>query len=264
MMLMCAFSPVITRGASTEVLILPAVYRVEVDNYGNTRNDQARLGKDSSSSTVYRRTWAEFDISALKGKVVTDVGFRVYNEWSGSEINALRYSALRPSSAPSALTGQHTFANKYNGFIWPINFDNAWTPDENDFFRPGVDNWETWKRKNDGVNYKSILEDLQAHIDDYGTDWFALGFDCYNCTTRVNLRLSDDYFDPESIFMEVTTSGDIADKFSLESNFGGRNAEGADQDIAPLTCGPINFATGNKYRQDTDLLLSGPGLVPGS
>ena len=35
---------------------------------------------------------------------------------------------------------------------------------------------------------------------------------------------------------------------------------GSGDETDPITCTPINFSTGNKYKRQTDLLLSGPGL----
>ncbi len=86
-----------------------------MDDSGNYRCDQARLGYDPGTGARYR-VRAEFDLTSLSGKTVTAVGFRVYNDWNGTGITALRYTALQPSVARSALTSQHTAGNKYSGF----------------------------------------------------------------------------------------------------------------------------------------------------
>lgn len=86
------FSATVAFSGITE---LECSYRVEVDSNGLYRTDQARLGLDPDGTTRHR-TWAEFDISSLRGQTVTGVGFRVFNDWAGTGITSLRYSEIQP------------------------------------------------------------------------------------------------------------------------------------------------------------------------
>ena len=143
-LLLLTLSTILAQAQQTiERIEIPCVFRVEVDNSNNTSLDNARLGLFNSQRW---RVWAEFDISALQDKKITSVGFRVFNDWSGTQITSLRYTSIQPSQFPFLLDAQHTFANKYEGFSWTINPDDAWTPSENDFFRPTREDWLNWKR----------------------------------------------------------------------------------------------------------------------
>ena len=125
--------------AGTTTITIPCNFRIELDNNNPhvVQTDQARLGRDIDGSTD-RRVWAEFDISKLTGKKVSNVGFRVYNEWAGVKISDLRYCGIQPTvSSADNLFLQHTFSNKYAGFIWNILSNNKWSPSDNadEFFR---------------------------------------------------------------------------------------------------------------------------------
>ena len=228
--------------------IFPCRYRYEVDDSGNVRTDSARLG---AFNNIRWRTWAEFDISALQGSTVTGVGFRVYNEWQGSQITSLRYSRYRPSLfvyPGSILNMQTVSANLYNGFLWNIGTGGKWTPADNGaelFFRPSPEKWDTWKRQNGN----SVIRDIQDHIDN-GKLWFTVGFG-YLGWPCPNLRLPDNY-DPASVYMEVVTDDILIVLVPEKAEKGARTA--------PMSCSPVNFATGNKYIKETDLVLHGPGL----
>ncbi|MCP4352355.1 MAG: hypothetical protein GY795_43405 [Desulfobacterales bacterium] len=226
---------------------VPCVFRVEVSDSNVIRSDFARLG---SFNNTRWRTWAEFDISSFAGKTVTGVGLRVYNEWGGSQITSLRYAAVQPSVDYDQLNGLHQFQYKYNGFGWNINTDGAWTPSETDFFRPTAVQWNTWTRQNGN----SIIKDLQDHIDDEDKEWFGLEFDCFGgcdgAWQRVNMRFPDDRYNPRTIYLEITTEEDVTLAVFKNLGFGG----------CTLTENSINFATGNKFKAQTDLSLTGPGL----
>ncbi len=152
------------------------------------------------------------------------------------------------------LKNQATYANKYDGFTWNLN-SGAWTPGESSgevFFRPSPEQWDNWSRQ-DG---NSVIEDIQRHIDS-GKLWFTVGFGYlggeWPCP---NLRLSDNYSNPASIYMEVVTD-DVLLVLVPEKNLGSGGEGG---ETTPMTCQPVNFATGNKYKKETDLHLPGPGL----
>jgi YD repeat-containing protein len=233
-------------GAFAAAVVLPCEYRVEVDADGNYRFDQARVGRTADGAN--RRVWAQFNLSALPaGGLVSNAGFRVFNDWSGANISSLRYTAIRPSAGPSALAAQHTFANRYAGFSWSIDTDDAWTPGEGDFFRP---DWSAWPRGNGNT----LVQDVQAHLDD-GKTWFAVQFDCFACDPVANLRLPPP---DESFSWSIVMELEIADAVALvpEKNFG----PCVSCPDCPSAGNPINFATGNKYETEIDLDLSGPGL----
>jgi len=223
--------------------IFPCTRRYEVNQNGDYRTDYARTG---AFNNMVWRTWAEFDLSALEGATVTGVGFRVHNDWSGSHIDSLRYSGYRPSAfvyPGFLLNGQTTYANKYDGFTWDLNINGAWTPGDSSegvFFRPSPEQWNIWSRGNGN----SIIEDIQSHIDN-GKLWFTVGFGYlggdWPCP---NLRLSGDYFNPASVYMEVVTNDVLV--LVPEKNLGSCGEGG---ETTPMTCQPINFATGNKYKK---------------
>jgi len=193
--------PLFAQPPTTGRSILTCTTRVEAGSNGELRSDQARMGAFNS---VMRRTFAEFDISALKGKTVCGVGIRVYNDWSGTNISQLAYSPIQPSTfasgsaAYSSVTPLPTY--RYAGFSWTVNADDQWTPGPTDFYRPSSQDWVTWQRGSG----ETIVKDLQSHIDN-GLDWFALMFANDSGGGRANLKLSSDNFDPKSIYLEITT-----------------------------------------------------------
>jgi len=233
--------------AYADVTEITCDYRLGIDNTGGHRSDQARIGYSAGTGKYYR-VWAEFTISELAGKKVLSVGFRVHNDWAGDKITSLRYTPVQPSVEESAMTAQHIFSNKYIGFTWSIKPGDAWTPNTNNFFRP---DWSGWPRQNGNT----LIRDIQAHIDS-GKNWFAVEFDCLQCTTMANLRMPEpNEATAGSIIMEVRTE-DAPSDLVAEKNFG-LCTSCAD---CPSAGNPINFATGNKYEAETDFSLHGPGL----
>ncbi len=245
---------------AAEVQYLPCTNRVELKVLDNKpidlTNDSAWIGTSTVGYNLYRyRVWAEFDISALEGSIVTGVGFRVHNTETGGKISSLRYNPVQLTGKPLLADGlgndlltQYNSTNLYPNFIWNIN-SKGWTPsEEGAYFEP---NWDEYRRTYGNGN--SLIEDLQADIDG-GKLFFSVGFSD-NDSDRANLRLSSGNHDPESIFMKVITE----DIFILliPVNLGAGSEGGA---TTPMTCNSINFATGNKYKKESDLILTGPGL----
>ncbi|MCP4105369.1 MAG: hypothetical protein GY749_07520 [Desulfobacteraceae bacterium] len=237
-----------------DIFILPCTYRVEL-TVRNTaaesiRTDFARVGSHMVGDDIlYFRTWAEFDISALEGQTVTEVGILAYNDWSGTRISSLRYTPVQPSAANHyQLLAQHNRSqNIYSGFNWTINPNDAWTPSDDSFFEP---DWNNHKRIYDNSN--TLIDDLQAHIDDSSKSWFAVEFS-YNGSDRANLRFPSDSFNPASVIIGVVTESD----FDWTKNLGEGNGS---CETRPSAGDPINFSTGNAYRKAPDFQLSGPGL----
>jgi len=69
---------------AAEVQYLPCINRVELKVLDNKpidlTNDSAWIGTSTVGYNLYRyRVWAEFDISALEGSIVTGVGFRGFH-----------------------------------------------------------------------------------------------------------------------------------------------------------------------------------------
>ena len=256
--------------AQEEYLIheLPCVYRGEVwsvlysdptkTDYYFLDNDRAYLGAHTYSPSIGRvdkwMVWAEFDISTLAGKKIADIGFRVFNSGTGTEITDLAYSTVQPdgSTAQQLYDSYDYTRDSYAGFSWDINPDGAWTPGSDSFFLPGSENWNTWKRNSTA----SLIEDMQAHIDS-DTSWFAVVFSKFtenpDTTPNLNLIFDTAAADPQSIIMQVT----VAEGAVREKNLG--NCPGS-CGTCPANGEPINMATGNEHHQDTDLILHGPGL----
>ncbi|MDM8549183.1 RHS repeat-associated core domain-containing protein [Desulfobacterales bacterium HSG2] len=244
--------------------ILPCNYLVELEmseHEGTTAierisTDFARIGWSrvydmwTESYTIYRyRVWAEFDISALEGAVVSGAGFRVYNKWTfGNEADSWQYSSIQPRTAGSIdLSAEHEKGeNLYSGgFEWTINVD-VWTP-ETGFFEP---NWDEHRRGNGN----SLTDDLQAHISDPGKSWFAV--ELFDDVLRSDSESNDHRAKLTDILMKVAVSSD--GRGLVPGKNLGRGDE--DDESVPLTGDSINLATGNKYQRETDLLLSSPGL----
>ena len=193
--------------AEADIYILPCVYRAEVMTVNHTadvlRTDIARIGSHYvGTDRLDFYTWAEFDITPLHGKTVSNAGLMVYNEWSGTQIGSLRYTSYRPSvSNMYRLYSQHTLIqNRYNGFAWTVNAGNAWTPAQG-FYLP---DWENYPRSNGNT----LTDDLQAHADDPEKSWFAVEFS-YLASGRSNFRFPDDYINPAAIIMAVVTESDF-------------------------------------------------------
>ena len=245
-------------GVSAGVMEIECGFRRGLLNSSNTGEitaspERAKLGSYVGDyGKYYYRVYAQFDISALSGKHITGVGFKVYN--SGSFSQNIDYLWYLPEqlSGFSDITTLY-FPNQdeyrlYSGFTWNINA-GGWTSGE-----PSSFVWENWKRNNGGTP-KSLIEDIQAHADDPGKSWFAVGFyssaEVVNSTVQlIDLRFSDSdkTGDPSSIVMIVEFAND---EFVKEKNFGPDCASAGN---------PVNFATGNKYETQTDTVLSGPGL----
>ncbi len=243
----------LSRHSVADIYILPCIYRVELTVRNtvaeNIRTDFARVGSHTVGSDIlYFRTWAEFDISELDGQTVTEVGMLAYNDWSGTEISLLRYTPVQPSVANQyQLLAQHNNTkNIYEGFNWTINPNDAWTPDTG-FFEP---DWNNHRRIYDNSN--TLIDDLQAHIDDPSKSWFAVEFS-YNGSNRANLRFPTDKSNPASVIIGVVTESEL--------DSGKNQGEGDGScETRPSVGDPINFSTGNAYHKAPDLRLSGPGL----
>ncbi len=235
-----------------DIFILPCVYRVELTvrnlTAEETRTDFARAGSHVVGSDIlYFRTWAEFDISPLKGKKTAGLGLAVYNEWAGTKISMLKYTSVRPSvSNQYQLLAQHNLAlNLYVNFSWTINAGNSWTPSQ-EFYTP---DWNNHRRYG---NQNTVIDDLQAHIDDPSKTWFALEFS-YNGSGRANLRFPSDIYNPASVLLAVITESAFSD--TKNQGDGGGSCE-----AKPSAGEPINFSTGNEHFTDKDFILTGPGL----
>lgn len=246
---------------------LPSVYRGEVwsvlfsdpqyDDYYALAENRAYLGaRQIVTGRVDKwMVWAEFDLSSLAGKKVIDVGFRVYNSGTAAAITDLAYSSIQPSTYATNAQGIYESYNysrdSYIGFNWPINAAGTWEPGSDSFFMPGNATWKSWVRNGS----TTILQDIQSRIDS-GQSWFALVFSKFtmnpSATPNLNLVLPDTD-DPQSIIMQVT----VAEGLVKEKNLG--NCSGGSK-TCPQNGEPINMATGNEYRQETDLNIAGPGL----
>jgi YD repeat-containing protein len=218
----------------------------------STRTDFARVGSHIVGTDIlYFRTWAEFDISPLKGKKITGLGLAVYNEWTGTKITMLKYTSVQPSvSNQGQILAQHNLAlNLYVNFSWTINAGGAWTPAE-EFYMP---DWNNHKRIYGNQN--TVTGDLQAHADDPAKTWFALEFS-YNGSDRANLRFPSDVSNPASVLLAVVTESAFSD--TKNQGDGGGSCE-----TQPSGGKPINFSTGNEHFTDKDFILTGPGLPLG-
>lgn len=239
---------------AADLAVLQCTNRIELTVKNTTaynrREDVGRIGSATVGSDIYYfRVWAEFDISQLADKRVSDVGFRVYNSYSGNLISGMRYAQIRPRDADMyLLLAQHNNSDNFYGNInWSINPGDAWTPSsESDFHYPDPN---LYKRPNGN----KLADDLQAHIDsaDSNNTWFAVEF-YSNSNPQTWLHFGSDSGNPASIQMAVTYT-------EIDE---GKNAGTPDGD--PRTCPdvnvPINFTTGNAYQVETDFILSGPGL----
>ena len=238
--------------SADDVFILPCVYRAELTVINMTadsiRTDFAHVGSHIVGSDIlYFRTWAEFDISPLKGKKIKGVGLAVYNEWAGTKITMLKYTSVQPSvSNQGQLLAQHNLSrNLYVNFNWTINAGNSWTPAQ-EFYTP---DWNNHRRYG---NQNTVIDDLQAHIDDPSKTWFALEFS-YNGSDRANLRFPSDIYNPASVLLAVVTESAFSD--TKNQGDGGGSCE-----TKPSGGKPINFSTGNEHFTDKDFILTGPGL----
>ncbi len=230
-----------------DIFILPCVYRVELTvrnlTAEETRTDFARAGSHVVGSDIlYFRTWAEFDISPLKGKKTAGLGLAVYNEWAGTKISMLKYTSVRPSvSNQYQLLAQHNLAlNLYVNFSWTINAGNSWTPSQ-EFYTP---DWNNHRRYG---NQNTVIDDLQAHIDDPSKTWFALEFS-YNGSGRANLRFPSDIYNPASVLLAVVTESVFSD--TKNQGDGGGSCE-----AKPSAGEPVNFSTGNEHFTVKDLVV---------
>ena len=216
-------------------------------------------GDTPISRLIHHRVWAQFDISALALSKITGVGFKVYNNGSAAnkEIASLRHTSFEPAANNGLiLDGQHDYPpNLYTGGLgWELS-PNAWNP-ETGFFEP---DWDAHMRCDGAGNCRSLVDDLQAHVD-AGKSWFAVGFSNDGDVTSswyflANLQHPEDPSRTDSIAMKVITEGILILLIPVNLGSGGEGGE-----TTPMTCNSVNFATGNKYKQESDLLLTGPGL----